>query len=67
MSEVKKESKIKECLKDFDVPSWRKENLKWIYENLGKRNSNHPNYNEVMSLLKEVLFEKNLIKSKELK
>jgi hypothetical protein len=43
-------------LKKMDVPGHRvdrttAENLRWLYQNLGKRNQNHPNYQQAMTLL----------------
>jgi len=41
-------------LDSMDIPETRKEDLGWLNRNLGIRNSNHPEYEKAMSLIKEL-------------
>lgn len=65
-------SKLTKLLRNMDIPTHRKtkhtpENLKWLGKNIGVRNSNHKNYNEVTSILSEILQSINMLSNKETK
>ena len=42
----------------MDVPEIRKGDMRWLGRNLGVQNANHPQYNEAMDLLRQLLFYK---------
>ena len=46
-------------LKSMDIPHFRKQidknNLKWLLKNLGKRNHDHPNYDQAMELVNRMM------------
>ncbi len=46
-------NRIFEILKTMDVPELRRGDFQWLLRNLYVRNSNHPQYNEVVTLIKE--------------
>jgi len=51
---------IQTLIKDMELPSFRKDqdtlpNMKWLFKNLAKRNSGHPNYASAMVALKRLL------------
>lgn len=50
---MNKLNRILELLKDMDVPELRRGDFQWLLRNLYIRNSKHPHYNEVMTLIKE--------------
>lgn len=47
--------KILQLVKDMDVPEQRKTDIHWLKRNLGIRNSNHPNFNQVIALIHKEL------------
>ena len=58
---------IEKILKDFDLPEYRKtgstiHNLLWLFRNIHIKNANHPKKDEAISLIKEVLIERNGLK-----
>jgi hypothetical protein len=51
---------LKELISRMDVPDLRRdltklENIRWLNNNLGFRNSQHPNYREAMEKIKLIL------------
>jgi hypothetical protein len=51
---------IKKLLKPMALPERRKDvknrdNIRWLLRNLGVRNKEHPNFEPVVALLKEVV------------
>jgi len=46
-------NRILELVKTMDVPELRRGDFQWLLRSLYIRNSKHPHYNEVMTLIKE--------------
>ena len=46
---------LQNILETMDVPEMRKTDIRWLSRNLGIRNSNHPNFQDAMNLIKELL------------
>lgn len=44
---------------DMDIPENRKRDWSWLCRNLGIRNSSHENFEQVNSLLKDIIREQN--------
>ena len=44
---------LKTLLDKMDVPQQRKTDFPWLLRNLAIRNSNHPNFQEAINLIKE--------------
>lgn len=47
--------KLNSLLKGMDIPSFRREDPKWLLRNLGTRNLTHPNYEEAIGLIKQLV------------
>ena len=62
-----KEKRLAKIISKMDVPSYRTGNYPWLLDNLGERNSQDSNYEEAISILLEILREKNLISKKDWK
>ncbi len=39
---------------DMDIPVFRRESIVWLEKHLGKRNSDHPNFNKAMEIIKKL-------------
>lgn len=51
---ITKEQELKLILNKMNVPEGRKSDLGWLGRNLAIRNSNHPDFNRAMELIKEL-------------
>ena len=57
-------NKLNAVIKTMDLPDWRKqkntiENVRWLYDNMGKRNSKHQNYDKARNFINSLLEGKN--------
>lgn len=48
------QEKLEEILKTMDVPPARKMDVGWLMRNIQIRNSEHPNINQAIDLIKEI-------------
>ena len=46
---------LNQSLRKMDVPRDKIGDYKWLIVNLGKKNSNHPEYHRAMSVLREII------------
>ena len=48
-------SKLKSLTKTMDIPTFRQDRPHWLSRNMGIRNSEHPNYEEAMEIVKTLV------------
>ena len=46
--------RIEQITKDMEVPVYKRQDVKWLLKNVSVRNSRHPQYNDLVVLLKDV-------------
>jgi len=46
--------KLEKITKKMDVPDYKRINIDWLQKNLGKRNKNHPQYDEAIKIVEEL-------------
>lgn len=56
----KEMNQLFELIKNMDLPSFRKtqdtiHNIEWLGRNIGIRNSDHPNFNQALEVIKSIL------------
>jgi hypothetical protein len=47
--------KLGDLTKKMEIPVFRRQNPRWLSRNLSVRNSKHPNHEEAMVIVKELL------------
>jgi hypothetical protein len=50
----KKLKELEELVENMDVPSFRCRSVKWLSQNLGVRNSGHPDFEQAMKLVTDL-------------
>jgi hypothetical protein len=46
---------LNELMAGMDLPSYRKEDPKWLLKNLAVRNSEHPNFSKAKEMLRSLV------------
>lgn len=47
---------LQEMLDSMKVDNIKRGNIRWLYNNLGDKNSDHPKFNDAMEIIKKLLF-----------
>ena len=55
MEAIFKYTRLQNILNSMVVPKLRKDDFKWLLRNLGICNSHHPQYEEAINLIKELM------------
>ena len=48
-------NRLERIVRKMDVPGFRRRNVSWLSKYMHERNASHPQYNEAISLVQELL------------